>query len=295
MEDIMQIARKIEKQGGRLYLVGGAVRDQLLKLQSKDKDYCVTGLTEKEFLKLFPEAKLQGKSFKVFCLYGKEFALARKERKTGSGHKEFEIITDKKITIEEDLARRDITINAIAQDVLTKEIIDPFLGRKDIEKRVIKATTEQFKEDPLRVYRVARIAAQLEFEVEVATLTLMESLKLELKTLSKERIFTEFQKALSTSKPSIFFEILKKANVLEIHFKEIKDLIGALQPEKYHPEGDAYAHTMLALDKSAELTKDLSLRFSTLVHDLGKGLTPKEEYPHHYDHDKKGVALVRDL
>ena len=290
-----EIANKIKEKGGSLYLVGGAVRNKFLNLEIHDEDYCVCGLTEEEFIKLFPNAKPRGKAFKVFDLDGKEFALARKDVKKGLGHKDFEIQSNPKITIEEDLYRRDITINSIAQDVLTKEIIDPFNGLKDIQNKIIRATSLSFKDDPLRVYRVARFASQLEFNVDVETIKLMKSMKSELSTLSKERVFEELKKALATDKPSIFFEVLRKADVLDAHFKEINDLIGVLQPEKYHPEGDAYNHTMLVLDYVSQNAKDLSIRFSALVHDLGKGLTPKKEYPHHYGHEDKGVALAQTL
>ncbi len=290
--DIVEIAKKIESAGGRLYLVGGAIRDELIGVQNHDKDYCVTGISKNTFIELFPQAHIRGKVFEVFDIDKTEFALARVEKKNGTGHKEFDIETRKDITIQQDLARRDITINAIAKDVLTKEIIDPFGGIKDIQNKIIRATTKAFVEDPLRVYRVARIAAQTGFVVENNTISLMNCLKGELNTLSKERVFEEFKKALQTDKPSIFFEVLKKAGVLDIHFKEIYDLIGAIQPIKYHPEGDSYNHTMIVLDKSAQLTKKLEIRFSALVHDLGKGVTPKEMYPHHYGHDKKGVELV---
>lgn len=298
MEEIKLIANKIKEAGGKLYLVGGAVRDSLLGKKTHDEDYCVTGLSYEKFQEIFPEAHVRGKAFAVFDIEGKEFALARTESKIGIGHKEFEIKADPKISIEEDLARRDITINAIAKDVLTGGIIDPFNGQKDLKNKIIKATTNHFKEDPLRVYRVARFASQLGFEVEEETLKQMYELKNELDTLSKERVFTELSKALSTEKPSIFFETLRRANVLDIHFKEIKDLIGAEQPIKYHPEGDAYNHTMLVLDMAADLTKNfelnrkLEIRFSALVHDLGKGLTPKEEYPHHYGHENTGAEIV---
>lgn len=258
----------------------------------KDEDYCVVGITSEQFQKLFPESFKKGKSFEVFQLNGKEFAMARTETKTGVGHKEFEITTNKNITIEQDLARRDITINSMAQDVLTDELIDPFNGKEDLEKGIIRATTEHFLEDPLRVYRVARFAATLDFKVDENTLKMMNSLKNELKFLSEERVFIEFSKALSAKKPSIFFQILKEANVLDVHFKEIYDLIGTLQPVEHHPEGDSFNHTMLVVDKAAELTDDLEIRFSALVHDLGKGLTPKEEYPHHYGHEIKGVDVV---
>ena len=265
----------------------------MLNKQVKDEDYCIVGITSEQFKKLFPESFARGKSFKVFDLNGKEFAMARTEKKTGLGHKEFEIITDKNITIQQDLARRDITINSMAEDVLTGELIDPFEGKKDLEGGIIRATTKHFLEDPLRVYRVARFACSLNFKVEQNTLKMMNSLKGELNYLSKERVFVEFSRAISEQKPSIFFEVLKQANVLDVHFKELYDLIGALQPPQHHPEGDSFNHTMLVVDKAAELTDDLEIRFSALVHDLGKGLTPKEEYPHHYGHEIKGVEVVR--
>ena len=298
MEEIKSIAQKINKAGGKLYLVGGAVRDELLGKITHDEDYCVTGITAEQFQKIFPEAFVRGKAFAVFDIEGREFAIARIESKQGTGHKEFEIKTDPQITIEQELARRDITINAIAKDVLTQEIIDPFNGKEDLENKTIRATTEHFKEDPLRVYRVARFATQLGFQVEKETIKQMNELKNELNSLSSERVFTELSKALNTEKQSIFFDILREADVLDIHFKEIKDLIGAEQPLKYHPEGDAYNHTMLVLDMASDLTKDfeenrkLEIRFSALVHDLGKGVTPKEEYPHHYGHENSGAELV---
>lgn len=161
------------------------------------------------------------------------------------------------------------------------------IGIKDIENGVIKAIGESFKEDPLRVYRVARFASELDFEVEENTLKLMNELKNELDTLSKERVFVEFRKALASNNPSRFFNVLKEADVLDTHFKEIYDLIGSIQPLKYHPEGDSYNHTMLAVQNSVKLTDDLLIRYAVLVHDLGKGLTPKEMYPHHHGHSEK--------
>lgn len=293
--NIVQIANKIKSVGGTLYLVGGAVRDELMGKQIHDEDYCVVGLSANEFVNLFPEAHTRGKSFEVYDIDGKEFALARVERKIGIGHKEFDIETNKNITIEEDLKRRDITVNSTAKNVLTGEIIDPFCGKNDIQKRIIKATSEAFVEDPLRVYRVARFAAQLQFEVEENTLKLMNSLKQELNSLSKERVFCEFRKALEQDKPSIFFDTLRKADVLDIHFKEVYDLIGVEQPIKYHPEGDAYNHTMIVLDDISKYTNDTEIRFCGLVHDFGKGITPKEEYPHHYGHDTNGVEVVKQF
>lgn len=292
---IKEIAKKIQKAGGTLYLVGGAIRNQLLNLPITDEDYCVTGLDVQKFQAIFPNAKIQGKDFPVFILEGHEFALARKERKTGKGHKQFEFMADETITIEEDLARRDVTINSIAQEVLSKKIIDPFHGKSDIENKILRKTTDAFAEDPLRVYRIARFAASLDFKVEPNTIQAMKSLKSELPTLSKERVFVEFKKALSTNKPSIFFNTLRQADVLEVHFPEIAQLIGKTQPEQYHPEGDSYNHTMIVVDNSAKLTDKLEIRFSALVHDLGKGVTPLEILPHHYGHDEKGVKLVGNL
>lgn len=293
--EIFEIANRIKENGGNIYLVGGAVRDKLLGKEVHDEDYCVTGITSEEFERIFPEAHLRGKFFGVYDIDKREFAIARKERKSGKGHKEFEIENGKNISIEEDLKRRDMTINSIAEEVFTGKLIDPFNGAKDIENKVIRATSNSFMEDPLRVYRVARFAASLDFEVEDNTIDMMRNLKGELNTLSKERVFTEFRKALETNKPSKFFDVLRRANVLDVHFKEIYDLIGNIQPEKYHPEGDSYNHTMIVVDHAAELTNDVKIRFSALVHDLGKGVTPKDMLPHHYGHDEKGVKLVGDL
>lgn len=295
MKTIIEIARKIADNGGRLYLVGGAVRDKLNNIQNHDEDYCVTGLSEKTFEELFPTAHKRGKSFCVYDIEGMEFALARTETKIGYGHTNFNIISNENITIKEDLKRRDITINSIAEDVLTNEIIDPFGGKEDLKKHIIKATSESFKEDPLRTYRAARFASKLNFDIDKNTLKMMNDLKEELKYLSAERVFDEFRKALNTDHPQKFFEVLKQANILDVHFIEIYKLIGALQPEKYHPEGDSYNHTMLALKMASSITKDEKIRFSVLVHDLGKGLTPISEYPHHTNHDIKGVDQVKKL
>lgn len=301
MDVIYEIASKINSNGGNLYLVGGAIRDKLLGIVNHDEDYCVTGISFDEFKELFPEAIIKGKDFPVFSIANKEFAIARKERKIGIGHNSFDVKTDKKITIEEDLERRDITINAIAKEVLTDKIVDPFNGMEDLKKNIIRAVSSHFVEDPLRVYRVARFASQFNFNVEDNTMNMMKLLKNELSSLAVERVYKELRKALLTDKPSIFFDVLKDANVLDIHFKEIYDLIGAEQPIEYHPEGDSYNHTMIVLDKVADKTKSLSderkleLRFSALVHDLGKGTTPKEEYPHHIKHEERGAELVKHI
>ena len=299
MQDIKEIAKKIQSKGGNLYLVGGAVRDEMLGNLKHDEDYSVTGISFKEFKELFPEAIIRGNDFPVFSIDNREFAIARKERKIGLGHNNFNIKTDKKITIEEDLKRRDITINAIAKEVLTDMVIDPYNGIEDLKNGIIRAVSYHFSEDPLRVYRVARFASQFNFRVEETTIKMMKVLKNELSSLSVERVYNELSKALLTNKPSVFFDVLKNAKVLEIHFKEIYDLINAKQPIEYHPEGDTYNHTMIVLDKVANKTiefdnnRKLELRFSALVHDLGKGTTSKKEYPHHIKHEERGAELVK--
>lgn len=274
-----EIINKIQQAGGNIYLVGGAVRDEIIGKEKHDEDYCVTGISYEEFIKIFPNAHMRGKDFPVFDIEGKEITLARRERKIGIGHKGFEIETNKEITIEQDLERRDITINAMAKNLITGEIIDPFGGIEDIKNKKIKATSKKFTEDPLRVYRVARFGAQLKFDVEINTIKLMEKLVPELNTISKERVFEELKKALKTEKPSIFFETLKKANALQIHFKEINDLIGV----KSNLELDAYNHTMEIIDKVSKQTEKLEIRYAALVHELGKGIIFKEIYSHNYE------------
>ena len=293
MENIKNIANKINENGGRLYLVGGAVRDKLFNLEKNDEDYCVVGLDFRKFEELFPNAIKRGKSFFVYDIDGREFARARSEYKIGKKHTDFKITSNSNITIEQDLVRRDITINSIAEDVLTGEIIDPFNGISDFKNGVIKATSSNFKDDPLRAYRAARFASKFNFDVDENTIKMISELKSELKYLSPERVFEEFRKAINSNYPVRFFEVLKKANILEVHFEELYKLIGAIQPIDHHPEGDAYNHTMFAFKMACSITKDEKIRFSALVHDLGKGLTPKEEYPHHYGHDIKGVDEVK--
>ena len=293
--NIQAIAGKINSVGARLYLVGGAVRDYLLGVEPYDFDYVVVGMEKSTFEELFPEAVSRGKSFPVYDIQGKEFALARKERKTGSGHKEFEMITGKDISLEDDLKRRDITINSMALDVLTNEIIDPYGGREDIKNKKIRATSEAFLEDPLRVYRVARFAAKLGFEVDEKTLELMNMAKSELDTLSSERIVSELIKVLSYDKPSIFFKTLRKSNTLDVHFIEIYNMIDVPQPELYHPEGDVFNHTMIVVDKVAKMTKEPHIVFAGLVHDFGKTTTPKDILPRHIGHEARGEDLVRDF
>ncbi len=288
-------AKIIEDAGGRLYLVGGSVRDEMLNREINDRDYCVTGIDVNTFLDLFPNATPAGIDFPVFILDGEEYALARTEKKICTGYKGFNVYINKSISIEEDLKRRDITINAMAKDVLTGKIIDPYGGKKDLENKIIRHVSDAFSEDPLRVYRVARLAAKLNFNVHPDTINKMFILKKELKELRVERVFLELRKALKTEKPSKFFKVLKESNTLNVHFIEIQNLVGVPQPEKYHPEGDVFNHTMLVLDTVREHTTDTSVLFAALVHDLGKAKTKEEILPSHHGHDLLGVEEVKTL
>ena len=202
------------------------------------------------------------------------------------------IVSNKK-ELEHFLNTQKINLIIISYEDSIKTSILPLIN--NIENKIIRATRDKFIEDPLRVYRVARFAAILGFEVEKNTIEMMKRLKEELKYLAPERVFEELKKALTSNRPSIFFKILKESNVLDVHFKEIHDLIGALQPKEYHPEGDAFNHTMSVLNEAAKQTDKLDIRFAALVHDLGKGVTPKKEYPHHYNHEKNGIDLVEKL
>ena len=292
----INVAQKISVLGGRMYLVGGAVRDLFMNRQSHDHDYVVTGIETSVFEEKFDNPPMTGNLFPVYRLMIDneecEIAFARKETKAGEGHNGFVMEFSPSITIEEDLFRRDTTMNAIAMDVLSGEIIDPFHGVDDIRKGVIRATSTHFSEDPLRVLRVARQATQFGFNVEKNTLKLMEECSEELSHVPYERVWGELKKALSTEKPSKFFRILVQSNTLRCNFPEIASLIGQEQPIKHHPEGDAFEHSMLVLDKVAEMTEDVEARFCALYHDIGKGVTPAEMLPKHHNHDKAGAEII---
>ena len=292
----IEVATKISELGGRLFLVGGAVRDLFMNRPSHDHDYVVTGITTNAFEKVFNNPLKTGALFPVYRLQiGEEeceIAFARKEVKTGEGHNGFVMEFSPSITIEEDLIRRDTTMNAIAMDVLSGDLIDPFHGVDDIRKGIIRATSAHFVEDPLRVLRVARQASVFGFDVDNKTLKLMETCSDELTRVPFERVWGELEKALSAEKPSKFFRILAESNTLRCNFPEIKALIGQEQSAQWHPEGDAFEHSMLVLDKVASMTEDIEARFCALYHDIGKGLTAKEELPHHYLHEIKGADLI---
>ena len=294
--DEKDFAEKIAFLGGRVYIVGGWVRDILRSCPPKDKDYVICQLKEDIFRENFPQATRVGKSFPVYLLEidGRkcEVAFARREKKAGHGYKGFTTFCDENITLEEDLYRRDTTMNAIAYDVLSHKIIDPYNGRGDIRKKRIKAVSHHFADDPVRALRAARQASEFNFTVTDDTLALMQSCKDEFAYEPQERIFGELKRALATDFPSVFFRTLQQAELLETLFPEIFALIGKTQPEYFHPEGDAFEHTMEIVDLVAGMTDDLAVRFAGLVHDIGKGATPPEMLPHHYGHEKIGGEIL---
>lgn len=289
----------MDKIPGKVFLVGGAVRDSLLGLAVEERDWVVVGATTSA-METAGYRKV-GKDFPVFLHpdTNEEFALARQERKVSAGHLGFETKADETVSLEEDLARRDLTINAIAQDD-SGQIRDPYGGQKDIEDRLLRHVTAAFSEDPLRVLRVARFAARFHsfgFSVVPETLELMRCISAsgELSSLPPERVWRETEKALGTDNPRIFFELLRECGALAQLFPEIDALFGVEQRADYHPEIDAGLHTMLSLDQICSITQDKPTRFATLVHDLGKAVTPKEILPSHRGHEERGVDLVEAM
>ncbi|HLQ26772.1 MAG TPA: multifunctional CCA addition/repair protein [Acidiferrobacterales bacterium] len=280
----------------KTYLVGGAVRDKLLGLKVKDRDYVVVGATPQDM-----EArgfKLVGADFPVFlhpetkC----EYALARTERKVGPGYKGFAVHAAPDVTLEQDLARRDLTINAMAESA-AGELIDPFGGAEDLRRGVLRHVSPAFVEDPLRVLRVARFAARFGFTVAEDTLTLMRELvnKGELEALAPERIWSELERALGEREPQRFFGILRLCGANMRLFPEIETLFGVPQPEKHHPEIDTGVHTMMVLEQAARLSTDTRVRFAALLHDLGKGTTSKQDWPRHIGHEERGAGLIKSF
>jgi len=283
----------------KTYLVGGAVRDGLLNLPIKDRDWVVTGTT--------PEAMLAagyqqvGRDFPVF-LHPKtreEYALARTERKSGQGYTGFITWFAPDVTLEQDLQRRDLTINAIAQDS-DGNIIDPFNGRHDIQQRLLRHVSVAFNEDPLRVLRVARFAARfahLNFRIADETMALMQHMAAsgELAHLTAERVWKETESALQSPNPQVFFQVLRDCNALAVLFPEIDKLFGVPAPAKWHPEIDTGVHTLMTLAIAAQLSPEVDIRFATLCHDVGKALTPPEKWPSHHGHGLAGVPVVEQL
>lgn len=282
----------------KIYSVGGAVRDELLGLPVSDRDYLVVGATPKQMLAqgFMPV----GKDFPVF-LHPKthdEYALARSERKTAPGYKGFVFHTDATVTLEDDLIRRDLTINAIAKDE-AGVIFDPFGGQNDLRKKLFRHVSPAFVEDPVRILRVARFAARFslppfDFSVAQETQDLMQTMVAagEVDALVPERIWQEISRGLMEAKPSRMFEVLRDCGALQRLMPELNALWGVPQPAKYHPEIDTGVHMMLVVDYAAQQGFSLPVRFAALLHDLGKGVTPPEAWPSHHGHEELGIALV---
>lgn len=283
----------------KIHLVGGAVRDALLGLSTSDRDWVVTGATPAQMQAL--GYRPVGKDFPVFLHphSKEEYALARTERKSGHGYKGFVFNADPAVTLEEDLQRRDLTINAIArtEDGL---LIDPWGGVRDLDARVLRHVSPAFAEDPLRVMRVARFAARfapLGFRVAPETLSLMRQLSSsgELQHLVAERVWQEMEKALGEPAPAEFFRVLRECGALQVILPEVDALFGVPQPALHHPEIDTGVHVLMCLEQAARLSDDPVVRFATLVHDLGKGTTLPAYWPSHHGHEERGVALIAGL
>ena len=280
----------------KIYQVGGAVRDKLLGKPVKDRDWVVVGATPEEMDALGYQPV--GKDFPVFLhpeTY-EEYALARTERKTGPGHKGFAVHYAPDVTLEDDLARRDLTINAMAEDS-DGRLIDPFGGRTDLENKILRHVSPAFIEDPLRVLRVARFATRLDFQIADETLALMRQIveSGELDHLVAERVWSELERALGEARPVRFFGVLRDCGALETLFPDIERLFGVPQPPEHHPEVDTGVHTMLVLQQAARLSNDRQIRFAALTHDLGKGTTPPAEWPKHTGHEERSAELIRLL
>jgi len=283
----------------KIYRVGGAVRDKLLGLPIKEHDWVVVGATEQEMLA--QGFRRVGKDFPVFIhpVTKEEYALARTERKKGKGYYGFECHASPEVTLEEDLLRRDLTINAMAED-FEDNIIDPFHGKEDLKHKILRHVSPAFSEDPVRILRVARFAARfapLGFRIAEETMGLMQGMVQagEVDELVPERVWQEMQRALGEGDPSQFFLVLKQCGALEKLWPSLNKLWGVPQPEQYHPEIDTGQHVMMALNVVSGLTEDPVTRFAVLCHDLGKGETPKEEWPSHKGHEEAGVPLIEEF
>lgn len=280
----------------KIYLVGGAVRDKILGLPVKDKDYVVVGATPEQMMN--KGFRPIGKDFPVF-LHPKtqeEYALARTERKTAKGYHGFKFNTDTSVSLEDDLARRDLTINAMAQDVESQKIIDPYNGQEDLKKQKLRHVSSAFTEDPVRILRIARFAARYEylgFSVDNDTNQLMQQMvnNGEVDSLVPERVWQELSKALNEKTPSEFVRVLRACGALKVLFPEFDKLFGVPQTKRWHPEVDTGIHCMMAMDKASELDNDTA--FAVFTHDLGKGITPADILPSHKGHEAGGVPLVK--
>ena len=299
----VRIIRLSEAQGYtpamRVFLVGGAVRDEQLGIPVKERDWCVVGATPDELIDL--GYKQVGKDFPVFLHpdTSEEYALARTERKTAAGYHGFEFHASPDVSIEDDLGRRDLSINAMARDG-DGRLIDPFGGTDDMRKRLLRHVSGAFAEDPVRILRTAKFAARfahLGFRIAPETRDLMRQMVAdgEADALVPDRVWKETEAALAGQNPRVFFESLRAARALAVVFPEVDALFGVPQPAKWHPEVDTGVHTMMVLDQAARMSNDVATRFAALVHDLGKGITPAEELPRHRGHEVRGCTLIRAM
>ena len=283
----------------QIYKVGGAVRDRLLGIPFSDTDWVVVGASADEMLA--QGYRPVGADFPVFLhpKTGEEYALARTERKSGRGYGGFTFYASPDVTLEDDLIRRDLTINAMAEDNDGK-VIDPYHGQEDLEARLLRHVSPAFAEDPLRVLRVARFAARyapLGFSVAPETLALMRELSEsgELEALTAERSWKEISRALMESRPDVFIQVLRDCGALAVLMPEVDALFGVPQPPQHHPEVDTGEHVLAVLRECAQYDQPLSVRWACLVHDVGKGETRKEDWPKHHAHEHLGLPLIDAL
>lgn len=281
----------------QIYKVGGAVRDRLLGRPVSDIDWVVVGATAEQMLAL--GYRPVGSDFPVFLhpKSGEEYALARTERKSGRGYGGFTFHASPEVTLEEDLIRRDLTINAMAEDE-QGNVSDPYQGQKDLKDRILRHVSPAFAEDPLRVLRVARFAARyagLGFSVAPQTIELMRQLSEsgELQALTAERSWKEIARALMEDHPQVFIQVLRDCGALKELLPELDALFGVPQPAAHHPEIDSGLHTLAVLEQAALHRQPLSVRWACLLHDLGKGLTPEEDWPRHIAHEQRGLKLIK--
>ncbi|WP_219064373.1 multifunctional CCA addition/repair protein [Pseudomonas sp. UMAB-08] len=281
----------------QIYKVGGAVRDRLLGKTVADTDWVVVGATADEMLS--QGFRPVGADFPVFLhpKTGEEYALARTERKSGTGYGGFIFHADPEVSLEEDLIRRDLTINAIAEDAQGR-LTDPYHGQEDLKARILRHVSPAFAEDPLRVLRVARFAARYAadgFTIAPETMTLMQQLSAsgELEALTPERSWKEISRALMENQPQVFIQVLRECGALKVLFPEVDALFGVPQPATHHPEIDTGQHVLSVLEQAALHHQPLSVRWACLLHDLGKGLTPESEWPRHIAHEHTGLRLIK--
>ena len=278
----------------KIYLVGGAVRDALLKQKTHDKDWVVVGADAQTLLEQGFTAV--GKDFPVFLhpITHEEYALARTERKTGKGYTAFTFHADKSVTLEQDLMRRDLTINAMAQDENGK-IIDPFGGQEDLKNKILRHVSPAFSEDPVRILRIARFAARYNFQIAPETMMLMQKMVQngEVNALVAERVWQELAKGLMENNPRRMIEVLRECGALHVLLPELDALFGIPQRADFHPEIDTGEHILLVLQRTAALNFSLPERYAALLHDLGKALTPQDILPKHIGHDWRGIDSRR--